>query len=125
MANNALGARKDSSFKAVSTAPSINKTPAGSAMVPVPYPTTQDLSNSVSVVANVKFNGDPCYTLDHSTQPSCKGDNPGTGTGVKSGTVNGEVKQNIALFCSATWIHLATRRIWDWMVVMSQHLRDG
>lgn len=92
MANNPLGARQDSSFKAVSTAPSINKTPAGSAMVPLPYPTTQDLSNSVSVVSSVKFNGDPCYTLDHSTQPSCKGDNPGTGTGVKSGTVNGEVK---------------------------------
>ena len=92
MPKNALGARKNGKFKAVCTAPSFNKTPVGSSTPPLPYPTVQDLSNSVGVTPTVKFNTDPAYVLDRSTQPSCKGDNPGTAGGVKSGTVNGEVK---------------------------------
>jgi hypothetical protein len=90
--NNKIGARKNSNFKAVSTAPSINKTPRGSAMVPVAYTTTQDLSNSTGVAKAVRFNGDPAYLLDSSKQASCKGDDQGTGGGIRSGTVNGEVK---------------------------------
>lgn len=89
---NKIAARKNSDFKAVSTAPSINKTPVGSATPPIPYPTTQDLGNSITTVPTVKLNGDPAYVLDQSKQPSCKGDDAGTAKGVKSGTVNGEVK---------------------------------
>lgn len=87
-----LGARKDGAFKAVSTAPSLNKTPVGSATPPLPYPVTQDLNSSKGTVASVRFNGDPAYVLNQSTQPSCVGDAPGTAKGVKSGTVSGEVK---------------------------------
>lgn len=87
-----LGARKDGKFKAVSTAPSINKTPVGSSTPPLPYPVTQDLSSSVGIVPNVRFNGDPAYVLNQSTQPSCIGDAAGSCKGVKSGTVGGEVK---------------------------------
>ncbi|WP_080400544.1 polymorphic toxin type 15 domain-containing protein [Burkholderia ubonensis] len=87
-----LGARKDSAFKAVSTAPSINKTPVGSSTPPLPYPVTEDLSSSLGTVPNVRFNGDPAYVLNQSTQPSCKGDAAGSCKGVKSGTVSGEVK---------------------------------
>ena len=87
-----LGARKDGKFKAVSTAPSINKTPVGSSTPPLPYPVTQDLSSSVGIVPNVRFNGDPAYVLNQSTQPSCIGDAAGSCKGVKSGTVSGEVK---------------------------------
>jgi uncharacterized Zn-binding protein involved in type VI secretion len=87
-----LGARRNGCFKAVSTAPSINKTPVGSSTPPLPYPVSQDLSGSVGTVANVRFNGDPAYVLDQSTQPSCKGDAAGSAKGVKSGTVSGEVK---------------------------------
>lgn len=90
--NNKIGARKNSNFKAVSTAPSINKTPRGSAMVPVAYTTTQDLSNSTGIAQAVRFNGDPAYLFDGSKQPKCKGDEQGTGGGIRSGTVNGEVK---------------------------------
>ncbi|NRR33134.1 DUF4150 domain-containing protein [Oxalobacteraceae bacterium] len=90
--NNKIGARKNASFKAVSTAPSINKTPRGSVMVPVAYPTVQDLSSSAGVASNVRFNGDPVYLLDSSSQPRCKGDEQGTGGGIRSGTVNGQVK---------------------------------
>lgn len=93
--NNKIGARRNGSFKAVSTAPSINKTPAGAAMVPVAYPTIADLSNSVDVAKTVCFNGKATYTLG-STQPACRGDDSGTGGGVRSGTVNGEVKPTSA-----------------------------
>ena len=87
-----IGARKNSVLKAVCTAPSFNKTPVGSSTPPLPYPTTQDLSNSVSVTPSVRFNGDPAYVISRSQQPRCKGDNPGVAKGVKSGTVNGYVK---------------------------------
>lgn len=87
-----IGARKNSILKAVCTAPSFNKTPVGAATPPLPYPTTQDLGNSVSVAASVHFNGDPVYVMAMSEQPSCKGDDPGVAKGVKSNTVNGYVK---------------------------------
>jgi hypothetical protein len=90
-ANNKIGARKEGVFKAVSSAPSFNRTPVGPAMVPLPYPTTIDLSNSAGVASSVRFNGKQVYTLA-SSQANCKGDEKGSGGGVKSGTVNGEVK---------------------------------
>jgi hypothetical protein len=89
---NPIGARQHAIFKAISTAPSFNKTPVGASTPPLPYPTLQDLSNSVGVVPNVRFNGKPAYVLDQSTQPSGKGDGPGIAKGVKSGTVTGQVK---------------------------------
>ena len=92
MASNKLGARKNAKFKAVSTAPSFNKTPVGNSTPPLPYPVTQDLGSSAGVVPTVKFNSDPAYVLNQSTQSSCKGDAPGSAKGVKSGTVSGEVK---------------------------------
>lgn len=87
-----IGARQNGSLKAVSTAPSINKTPVGNSTPPLPYPVTQDLGSSVGVVPNVRFNGDPAYVLDKSTQPKCTGDAPGSCGGVKCGTTSGEVK---------------------------------
>ena len=91
-AHNQVGARKDTPFKAISTAPSINKTPAGPLMVPIPYPTVQDLGNSINTAKTVKFNGKPAYLLDLTTQGGCIGDAAGTGKGVRSGTVSGEVR---------------------------------
>ncbi len=77
---------------AICTAPSINWTPVGAAMVPVPYQTVQDLSNSIGTARTVRFNGAPAYLLDQTTQPKGTGDERGTGKGVRSGTVGGEVK---------------------------------
>lgn len=88
---NKIGARKQGSFMAISTAPSINRTPIGPSMVPVPYPTVQDLTNSIETAKTVNFNGCPAYLLDSSSQASCKGDAAGTGKGIRSGTVSGEV----------------------------------
>lgn len=87
-----LGARKDTVIKAVSTAPSFNKTPVGSSTPPLPYPTVATLDNSTATVPTVRLNGKPAYVLNQTTQPSCKGDSPGVAKGVKSGTVSGEVK---------------------------------
>ena len=91
-----IGARQSDILKAISTAPSFNKTPVGNAIPPLPYPTTQDLSNSASVAKTVRFNGHPAYTLHQTEQPNGKGDDPGTAKGVKSGTVNGYVKPTSA-----------------------------
>jgi hypothetical protein len=87
-----LGARKNGNFKAVGSAPSINKTPVGNSTPPLPYAVMQDLSSSVGVVPNVRFNSDPTYVLDQSTQPETTGDSRGSAKGVKSGTVSDEVK---------------------------------
>lgn len=89
---NPVGARRDTVFMAISTAPSINNTPVGPSMVPIPYPTVQDLGNSIDTAKTVNFNGKPAYLLDRTTQGGCIGDAPGTGRGVKSGTVGGEVR---------------------------------
>lgn len=82
----------DGDMKAVSTAPSMNKTPVGSAEPPLPYQVIADLTNAVDCSPNVFFNGMPAYLLNRSSQPSCKGDSPGSKKGVKKGTVNGKVK---------------------------------
>jgi uncharacterized Zn-binding protein involved in type VI secretion len=92
VACNKLGARKDARFMAICTAPSINWTPAGAGKVPVPYQTVQDLSNSMSTARTVRFNGLPAYLLDQTVQPKGTGDERGTGKGIRSGTVGGEVK---------------------------------
>lgn len=54
--NNKIGARKHASFKAISTAPSINKTPIGPTMVPIPYPLTPSGSGRSRKIAS------PCST---------------------------------------------------------------
>lgn len=86
-----IGARKHDTFKAVSTAPSINKTPVGNSTPPLPYPVANDLDNSVAIVPSVRLNSRPAYVLAQSTQPACKGDAPGSCNGIKSGTVSGEI----------------------------------
>jgi len=88
----AEGARKNGQFKALSTAPTFNKTPVGGATPPIPYPVSEDLGSSAGTVRSVQLNGDPAYVLKQSTQPSCVGDAPGVAKGVKSSTVSGEVK---------------------------------
>jgi hypothetical protein len=64
----------------------------GPNQVPVGYPVVSDLAGSLGTAASVRFNGNPAYVLDQSSQAACQGDDPGSGKGVKSGTVNGEVK---------------------------------
>jgi hypothetical protein len=87
-----LGARKNSSWKAICTAPDFCKTPVGSSTPPIPYQVIAELGQSDKTVPNVRFNGDPCKVLDQSIVPKCTGDEPGTAKGVKSGTAADKVE---------------------------------
>lgn len=82
-----VGARKQGGWTIYSLAPDVCKTPMGSAMVPVPYPITSQLSAAVSTAKSVRLNGHPAVVFDMSQTPSSQGDAPGSGTGIKSGTV--------------------------------------
>lgn len=91
---NRIGARQNAKFLAVGIGPNITITPGPGA---IGYPVYQDLSGSIGIVKSVRFNGDPVYVLDQSTQPRSDGD-PGKGVGVKAKSkgVSGEVKPTSA-----------------------------
>lgn len=80
------GARKTGKFIAVCTTPDVCKTPVGIAVVPIPYPITSNMNDSMSVSSNVNFGGDPAYVHDKSKISKVTGDEPGTTGGIKSGT---------------------------------------
>jgi uncharacterized Zn-binding protein involved in type VI secretion len=86
------GARKSGKFLAVSLTPDVCKTPVGNAVVPVPYPITANLSDSMSTSPNVNFGGDPAFILSKSTVTRVTGDEAGTAGGVKSGVNKAKVK---------------------------------
>lgn len=86
-----IGARKDSRFYAVSTSPDVCLTPRGGAMVPVPYNIYVNLEPSEKCTPSVQFNKKPVFVWDHSLAPTVKGDEPGTGGGIKSGVNVGKV----------------------------------
>jgi uncharacterized Zn-binding protein involved in type VI secretion len=86
-----IGARKDSTFYAVSMIPDVCLTPRGAAMVPVPYSIYSNLAGSELCAPSVHFNRAPAYQWDHSLAPPVVGDEPGTGGGVKSGVNTGKV----------------------------------
>ncbi len=55
-------------------------------MVPIPYPITANLSDSMTTSTNVKFGGDLAYIHDKSKVSKVTGDEAGTSGGVQSGT---------------------------------------
>ena len=87
---NRIAARKQDNFKAVSNTPDVCKTPVGSSCAPMPYNVVSDLSESMGCVPTVNFNCHPAYVLQQSIVPTCTGDEPGSATGIASGTVGGE-----------------------------------
>jgi hypothetical protein len=86
MADN-VGARKQGGWTVYSLPPDVCKTPMGSSMVPVPYPITSELSAAFGTADSVRLNGHVAVVFKRSKTPSSKGDAPGSGTGIKSGTV--------------------------------------
>lgn len=86
MADNVI-ARKSGNWNAFSTLPSVNKTPMGGLMLPVPYPVYSPLSQSQGTIGSVKANSNTVWGFDDTKVPTTIGDAPGSGTGVKSGTV--------------------------------------
>jgi RHS repeat-associated protein len=86
MAKN-FGARQDSKYEIISSAPSVNKTQVGNSVVPIPYPVSQKYDAAASHSKDVNFNGKPAF-LKSSNSTEVKGDEQGKKGGVKSGTVN-------------------------------------
>ncbi len=70
----------------VSVTPDVCKTPVGSSMVPVPYSITAKQGDDANTVATVRMKGKRAHNMA-SLVTKCTGDAPGTGTGIKSGTV--------------------------------------
>ncbi|WP_428739011.1 PAAR-like domain-containing protein, partial [Sulfurimonas sp.] len=82
-----FGARKSDKYILVSSAPSVNKTPMGPSVVPVPYPVTQELDLADAASKDVNFNSKGAF-LKKSNSKQVKGDEPGTAKGVVSGTLS-------------------------------------
>jgi hypothetical protein len=70
----------------VSIVPDVCKTPMGSALVPVPYSITSVQGDDAGTAATVRQTAQRSHTKASRTT-CCTGDEPGTGKGVKSGTV--------------------------------------
>jgi hypothetical protein len=68
--------------------PDVCLTPAGPALVPVPYPNVAMGLMGVPAAYNVLFGGAPAHNLG-TTVVMTNGDNAGVATGVASGTVMG------------------------------------
>lgn len=86
------GARKAGKFLVVCLVPDVCKTQVGPAVVPIPYPITSNLSDSMSTSTNVNLGGDPAFILNKSTVSKVTGDEPGLIGGVMSGTNRAKVK---------------------------------
>jgi hypothetical protein len=77
--------------------PDVCLTPAGPAVVPIPYPNIALGPTAIPTAPNVLFAGAPAHNLA-TTIPMSNGDNAGVGMGVMSGTVMGPVRHVTAAF---------------------------
>ncbi len=80
------GSRDISKGLIVSLTPDVCKTPVGSSMVPVPYSITAKQGDDANTAATVRFTKKRAHNMGSLVTKST-GAQPGTGTGVKSGTV--------------------------------------
>ncbi|SDT88651.1 PAAR-like domain-containing protein [Halopseudomonas salegens] len=76
---------KDTQFVLVSMLPDVCLTPDKKGK-PIPYPITHDMGQSKQCSPNVFFRGQPAYLHEESYADNVKGDEPGAGKGVVSGT---------------------------------------
>jgi hypothetical protein len=83
---------KSKRFYCVSIFPDICLTPMGPTMVPIPYVIIGEFSDATGVSPNITSNGEPVVMHASTVIPSVRGDEPGTGKGIKSGTVGGRVQ---------------------------------
>lgn len=70
----------------VSLTPDVCKTPVGNAMPPIPYSITAKQGDDANTVATVRMTNKRAHNMSSLVTKST-GDSPGTGTGIKSGTV--------------------------------------
>jgi len=86
-----FAARKCAKYTVTSILPDVCITPNKKGS-PVPFTITIDLSGAASGSKNVNFNGEPAFLYDQSDTVKVKGDKPGKGKGVKSGTVGAKAE---------------------------------
>lgn len=77
--------------------PDVCLTPAGPAMVPIPYPNIGAGPMGVPPAAGIFFMAAPAHNMS-TIVPLTNGDNPGVGTGVASGMVMGPDRHLTAAF---------------------------
>ncbi|MBI4650386.1 DUF4150 domain-containing protein [Candidatus Desantisbacteria bacterium] len=70
--------------------PDVCKTPAGTSVVPIPYPNIGDLGSAIKVSMRVKIGGKPVILQD-SEIPTSSGDEAGSAGGIISGGIKGKV----------------------------------
>lgn len=85
-----LIAREEEQWIVISDFPDVCKTPIGSSLIPIPYPVTAKLIDSIDTIKQVKINGNPVVVFDESYIKQTLGDEAGIGKGVKSQTVGGK-----------------------------------
>lgn len=86
------GTRQTDRAIVVCLTPDVCKTPMGASTPPVPYQIVGNFADSASISPNVKFGGDRAFMIDQSIITRVTGDEPGTATGVVSGTVGSIVE---------------------------------
>ena len=77
--------------------PDVCLTPAGPAVVPIPYPNIAMGPTAIPTAPNILFGGAPAHNLA-TMIPMSNGDNAGVGMGMMSGTVMGPVRHLTAAF---------------------------
>lgn len=80
------GSRDTSEGIIVSLTPDVCKTPVGSALVPIPYSIYAIQGEDANTAATVRYTGQRAHNMA-SKATRCHGDTPGSGLGIKSGTV--------------------------------------
>ena len=80
-----VGVANDGQFVLINTMPDVCLTPTKMG-IPIPYPITHRMDQSQQCSPNVFFAGKPAYLHEESYVDNVKGDEPGGGGGVISGT---------------------------------------
>lgn len=113
MANEAATA-KDAQFVLVSMLPDLCLTPSKNGP-PIPYPVTHDMGQSKQCSPNVYFRGQPAYLHEESYVDNIKGDEPGAGKGVVSGThteISRSEKHSTSVFVNGKYLVRTGDMVW-------------
>ncbi|WP_374427071.1 DUF4150 domain-containing protein [Paracoccus sp. (in: a-proteobacteria)] len=80
------GSRDTGEGLIISCTPDVCKTPVGSSLVPIPYSIYARQGDDANTAPTVRFTGLRAHNMTSMTT-CCMGDEPGTGLGIKFGTV--------------------------------------
>jgi len=107
-------AGKDAQYVLISIAPDVCITPDRKG-TPVPYPITHKMDQSQQCSPNVFFEGEPAYLHEESYVDNVKGDEPGGGKGVVSGThvkISRSIDNSARVFVNGRRIVRTGDKVW-------------